>query len=178
MNIHQASQPLLLFTQPGRAGFQVHLDSWSCSAAEQVPAPAPVSLSPAAQLLLLSSPGLSLAWRGTPEAPLPPSASLGAAPPLSSFSREALAFSPERSGSQVQAEGGQEGKPRHRPLSGDPVLPPQLTGPAGRGNQARSLPSLTRWAGRTPLIPLASWSQSRPPTELLLGKFNSRAGLC
>uniref|UniRef100_A0A3Q1MN41 Proline rich 15 like n=1 Tax=Bos taurus TaxID=9913 RepID=A0A3Q1MN41_BOVIN len=60
--------------------------------AEQVPSCTCFS-APAAQLLLPSSPSLSLAWRGSPEAPPPPPVSRGAAPALSSFSREALASS-------------------------------------------------------------------------------------
>ena len=141
--------------------------------AEQVPSCTCFS-APAAQLLLPSSPSLSLAWRGSQEAPPPPPVSRGAAPALSSSLGKLSPPASQQSGSQVPAEGGGEGKPRHGLLSGGSVLLPQLIRPAGKGDPGMPAP-ISRWAGRARLIPLVSWSQSRPPTELLLGKFYSRA---
>lgn len=73
------------------------------------PAPAPVSLAPAAQLLLPGSPGLSLARRSTLAAPPLPQVPLCAAAARGSFSRGGLTSSLQQSGLQVPAEGGRWG---------------------------------------------------------------------
>lgn len=160
----------------GGAGFQVHLDSWSRRGAGTHSCTCFSSTCWAAAPTQLSRPEPCLAWHpgGTPtSASHPPRQLLHSAPslrkvsPPSRSSRttgtgrgcaggETKAQTPVRapSSASMADELSREGDPRH--------VGPHFS----QGGQAELR-----------LIPLASWSQSRPPAELLLGKFHSRAAL-
>lgn len=111
----------------------------------------------------------SAPWRH-PQLPQPSSQ---AASTLSSFSREGLSLQPAAVGLQVQAARGWVRKRGHSQAPHSVSTADKSRG-EGERRHARSHLSPGEQA-EFRLIPLASWRPSRPPAELLLGKFHPRA---
>lgn len=141
-NEYSSGRAGLCFCLLSREGLGFRFTLTPAGTASRYPAPAPVSLAPAAQLLLPSSPGPAVPGAAPWRLPRLPQAPLRAAPALSPFSREGL---PSSCGSQDHRYrprvGG--GKPR---CSQGPVLPPWLTSPAARESLACGLPP--SWVSR------------------------------